>query len=157
MIWKEGIVHDCLVRQLSRHEDARGWLSEIFRHDELPKNIHPEMAYISLTRAGVARGPHEHRYQTDLFAFVNGSFRVYLWDDRRTSATYGIRQLLDTGVDTPTTVIVPPGVIHAYRNIGTSDAFVINCPNQLYAGKNKSDPVDEIRWEDRTEHNLILD
>ncbi|MCY4159293.1 MAG: dTDP-4-dehydrorhamnose 3,5-epimerase family protein [Bacteroidetes bacterium] len=157
MIWKNGIIHDCTIRLLTRYDDARGWLSEIFRHDELEENVHPAMAYISMTRPGVTRGPHEHLHQTDLFAFVNGSFRLYLWDYRNESPSYGTRQILDAGIDSPATVIVPPGVIHAYRNMGTSDALVINCPNQLYAGQQKMHTVDEIRWEERPDHNLILD
>ena len=157
MTWADGIVPDCIVQPLSRYEDERGWLSEIFRHDELDKTVYPVMAYISLTHAGITRGPHEHRYQTDLFAFVSGSFRVYLWDNRSESATWGVRQVLDTGSDQPAMVVIPPGIIHAYRNTGTSDAFVLNCPNQLYAGHKKMDLVDEIRWEERSDHNLILD
>lgn len=157
MTWQQGTIHDCIVRPLARHEDARGWLVEIFRHDELSETFYPAMAYVSLTRAGITRGPHEHQHQTDLFAFLNGSFRLYLWDHRRESPTYGIRQILDTGTDFPTSVIIPPGIIHAYRNTGSADALVVNCPNRLYAGQHKLEPVDEIRWEDRTDHNLILD
>ncbi len=157
MNWKTGVIHDCVIQPLSRYTDERGWLSEIFRHDELAEEFHPAMAYVSLTHAGITRGPHEHRDQTDLFAFLSGSFRIYLWDDRKKSQTYGIRQVLDTGVESPATVLIPPGVIHAYRNSGTSDALVINCPNRLYAGHKKEGPVDEIRWEERPDHNLILD
>jgi len=157
MTWNSGTVHDCIVTSLPQYKDQRGWLSEIFRHDELLKDVHPAMAYVSLTHAGVTRGPHEHIYQTDLFAFVSGSFRLYLWDHRADSTTYGIRQVLDTGANAPTTVLVPPGVIHAYRNTGKSDALVINCPNQLYAGQHKTAPIDEIRWEECSHPNLILD
>lgn len=157
MNWKPGTIDDCIVRSLVRHEDSRGWLSEIFRYDELESEFYPAMAYVSLTHAGITRGPHEHHDQTDLFAFLSGSFRLYLWDDRKESATYEARQVLDTGEDSPTTVLIPPGVIHAYRNIGTSDAVVINCPNRLYAGEGKKEPVDEIRWEDQPHHNLIID
>lgn len=157
MTWKTGTVHDCLVRQLTHYTDARGWLSEIFRQDELASEVHPAMAYVSMTHAGITRGPHEHLHQTDIFAFLSGTFRLYLWDNRSGSPTYGVRQILDTGSNNPCTVQVPPGVIHAYRNIGTSDALVINCPNRLYAGYGKAEAVDEIRWEEQTDHNLILD
>ena len=157
MTWKMGTVHDCVVRQLTHYTDARGWLSEIFRQDELAPEVHPAMAYVSMTHAGIARGPHEHLHQTDIFAFLSGTFRLYLWDNRSGSPTYGVRQILDTGSDNPCTVQVPPGVIHAYRNTGTSDAFVINCPNRLYAGHGRAEAVDEIRWEEQTDHNLILD
>ena len=157
MTWETGIVYDCVVRQLIHYADARGWLSEIFRHDELAPEVHPAMAYVSMTRAGITRGPHEHLHQTDIFAFLSGTFRLYLWDNRSESPTYRVRQIFDTGSNNPCTVQVPPGVIHAYRNIGASDALVINCPNRLYAGYGKAEAVDEIRWEERTDHNLILD
>ena len=45
-------------------------------------------------------------------------------------------------------VIVPKGVVHQDRNVGSRDGLVINCPNRLYAGWERRDPVDEIRHED---------
>jgi dTDP-4-dehydrorhamnose 3,5-epimerase len=45
-------------------------------------------------------------------------------------------------------VTVPPGVVHAYRNVGGGDAFVVNVPDRLYAGWGKAEPVDEIRHEE---------
>jgi dTDP-4-dehydrorhamnose 3,5-epimerase len=54
-------------------------------------------------------------------------------------------------------VLVPPGVVHAYRNVGPSAGWVFNAPNRLYAGPGKSEPVDEIRHEDKTESLYQLD
>src|SRR4051812_28400874 len=71
-----------LIRPLKRYQDARGWLTELFRDDELPDEFRPVMSYLSVTHAGVARGPHEHVDQTDGFAFIDGSYRLYLWDNR---------------------------------------------------------------------------
>jgi dTDP-4-dehydrorhamnose 3,5-epimerase len=45
-------------------------------------------------------------------------------------------------------VIVPKGVVHAYRNTGPGIGIVINCPNRLYLGPGKQEEVDEIRHED---------
>jgi dTDP-4-dehydrorhamnose 3,5-epimerase len=45
-------------------------------------------------------------------------------------------------------VLVPAGVVHAYQNVGSDQGIVINCPNRLYAGLGKREPVDEIRHED---------
>jgi dTDP-4-dehydrorhamnose 3,5-epimerase len=43
---------------------------------------------------------------------------------------------------------VPPGVVHAYRNISrTERGTVLNYPDTLYAGWGKSEPVDEVRHE----------
>ena len=52
---------------------------------------------------------------------------------------------------------VPPGVVHAYRNVGKSDAFVLNFPDRLFAGWGKKDPVDEIRYEDAEDSLFRLD
>ena len=147
--WREGEIADCSVAPLKKFHDERGWLAEFFRHDELESESYPAMGYISLTKPGVARGPHEHVDQSDLFVFFSGTFRLFLWDARHGSPTFGVRHVVDLGERNPASVIVPPGVVHAYRNIGESEALIINCPNRLYAGWGKSEPVDEIRHEDR--------
>lgn len=155
--WNLGAIDGCQLRPLRRFTDARGWLAEVFREDELAEPLHPVMAYVSLTHAGIARGPHAHYSQTDLFAFFSGSFRLYLWDNRPEARTFGHRAIVDTGEANPITAIIPPGVIHAYRNTGRTDGIVLNCPNRLYAGYNKQDSVDEIRYEGLNIHQLILD
>ena len=52
------------------------------------------------------------------------------------------------GEENACTVVIPPGVVHAYRNVGESDAYVLNFPDALYAGDGKKEPIDEIRHED---------
>ena len=46
------------------------------------------------------------------------------------------------------TVLVPPGVVHGYRNDGAEPAWTFNAPDRLYAGEGRRDVVDEIRHED---------
>lgn len=138
-----------LLRHLRRHDDARGWLSELFRDDELPEGFRPAMGYISVTKPGVQRGPHEHREQTDGFAFLSGRFRLTLWENRPGLEFRKVE--LDVGEENPVFITVPPGVVHAYANVGDSDAFVLNFPDKLYAGWGRSEEVDEIRHEDDPE------
>jgi dTDP-4-dehydrorhamnose 3,5-epimerase len=131
------------------HCDSRGWLAEIFRLDETDPDLAPAMAYVSMTAPQVVRGPHEHREQTDCFCFVGPSdFRLTLWDARAGSATHREKMVVECGEARPAIVVIPPGVVHAYRNIGTRDGLVFNCPNRLFAGKGRLEPVDEIRHED---------
>ena len=157
MTWKEGPIDGCVITPLTKYKDQRGWLAEFFRHDELPEDMHPVMGYISLTHPGVTRGPHEHTHQTDVFLFFNGHFKLYLWDTRQDSSTTNYRSVIEVGDNHQVTVTIPPGVVHAYRNIGTSDALVVNCPNKLYAGQGKTEPVDEIRHEDVDNSPFIID
>lgn len=141
-------IEGVIIRELKRHYDSRGWLAELFRHDELSDEYFPAMGYLSITRAGIARGPHEHVDQADHFCFLGPStFRLYLWDNRVTSPTYRVSCHFDLGEKQPATVIVPKGVVHAYKNIGGCDGMVFNTPNRLYAGRGRTEPVDEIRHE----------
>ena len=156
--FQQGPIEGVVVKPLARNEDARGWLVELYREDELPREDRPVMAYVSQTRPGIARGPHEHRYQSDYFAFVGpGQFRLYLWDVRPDSPTFGTRQTLVVGEANRQPVLVPPGVVHAYKNVGDVPGMVFNFPNRLYAGVGKRQPVDEIRHEDIVNSPFVLD
>lgn len=137
----EGVI----VKPLGNYRDARGVLTELYRHDELPEGFRPVMSYLSVTHPGIARGPHEHVGQTDGFAFIDGAYELYLWENRPGKGDGSVR--LNVGRNNPVLVIVPPGVVHAYKNVGDSDAFVLNFPDRLYAGWGKKEPVDEIRHE----------
>lgn len=148
-VFVPGEIKDVVVYDLKKFYDDRGWLAELFRHDDLDEEFHPTMSYISFTRPGVQRGPHEHVDQADLFCFIGPStFNIRLWDNRAESATYNHMMSLDVGSENPKAVVVPKGVVHGYKNIGDVDGMVINCPNRLYMGENRSEPIDEIRHED---------
>lgn len=139
-------MHGVVIKNLSKLEDQRGWLTEIWRSDSI--NFSPVMSYVSMTKPGEVRGPHEHKFQSDGFAFAGpGSFDLYLWDNREDSATYKEEMKIEVGENNPVFVIVPPGVVHGYKNISEKEAYCINLPNALYAGKDKKEEVDEIRWE----------
>lgn len=144
-----GEIEGVLVRELRAFADSRGWLTELFRHDGLEPEFYPAMAYISSTKPGVSRGPHEHVDQADYFCFIGPSnFKLRMWDNRPESATRNYVMTLVVGAAKPTAVLVPAGVVHAYQNVGETDGIVINCPNRLYAGDGARGPVDEIRHED---------
>ena len=142
-------IEDLVVRDLRKFRDERGWLSELFRRDNLQPEFLPVMAYISSTLPGVTRGPHEHQDQADLFCFIGPSnFKLRMWDNRTDSPTYRNMMTLIVGEDDPKAVLIPKGIVHAYQNVGTVDGIVINCPNRLYQGQHRQDPIDEIRHED---------
>jgi dTDP-4-dehydrorhamnose 3,5-epimerase len=147
-MFQVGDIREVVIKPLSRFKDSRGWLTELFRIDEWPAEFHPAMAYISSTLPGVTRGPHEHVDQADLFCFLGPSnFKLRMWDNRPDSETFGNMTTVVLGQDNPGIVLVPKGVVHAYQNVGNVDGTVINCPNRLYMGDGKKQPVDEIRHE----------
>jgi dTDP-4-dehydrorhamnose 3,5-epimerase len=158
LAYTDGPIEGVVIRPLKFFNDKRGWLAEIFRHDELDQDRWPVMMYVSSTLPGVARGPHEHVDQTDGFAFIGPSdFRLFLWDTRPNSPTRGHRTVVTVGASNPAAAWIPPGVVHAYRNVGDISGLVFNAPNRLYAGRGKKEPVDEIRHEDADPRKFPMD
>lgn len=135
---------------LSKYTDGRGWLMELFREDALEDEHLPAMSYVSLTLPGISRGPHVHSKQSDLFCFFSGEFELHLW----VLHAPVIHELFIVGENEPVAVIVPPGIVHGYKNIGNTPALVFNAPNQLYGGMGKKYPIDELRYEDSTLYQM---
>jgi len=139
-------VDGVIIKKLNILADERGWLAEIWRHDE--DNYKPVMSYVSVTKPGVVRGPHEHKEQSDCFVFCGpGSFALHLWDKREQSKTKGEYLKLVAGADSPTLIIVPPGIIHGYKCVSETEGWCLNFPDKLYRGQGKKEEPDEIRWE----------
>ena len=143
----DDVIDGVVVKRPKINKDDRGWLFEVFRSDDIYPAMYHAMAYLSGTNPLVVRGPHMHEYQSDFFVFIGvGTFHLYLWDNRSQSKTYQHRQRVCCYG--PTIVIVPPGVVHAYKNHSENEiGLVINIPDRLYAGLMKAEPVDEVRFE----------
>lgn len=143
----DGEISGVLIRKFNEFHDRRGWLSELYRIDEAGE-YRPAMTYLSVTNPGATRGPHEHIEQTDYFCFM-GAFALYLWDNRKDSQTYGKKMVIENA--DRLIVVVPPGIVHAYKNSGESEGLVLNFPDRLYAGWGKKEKVDEVRYENDPE------
>jgi dTDP-4-dehydrorhamnose 3,5-epimerase len=151
-------IEGVILCPLTLNRDGRGWLAELYRSDELPADFRPAMTYVSMTLPGVARGPHEHANQTDLFCFIGPStFRLYLWDNRPGTVNYRRRFERDFGQLNPMAVLVPAGVVHAYRNVGSESGLVFNAPDRLYRGSGRREEVDEIRWESDPSSPFVIE
>lgn len=135
------------------HPDERGTLLELFRTDWFKKKEIPipKMSYISWTKPGKIRGPHEHKKQTDVFVFLDGIYNLVLFNP--SSTLEEVKEQTNeysekVGKDNPVMAVVPPGIIHGYKNVGEQLAYVLNFPSELYAGENYKEGIDEIRHED---------
>jgi len=137
-----------LIGRDIRYNDRRGWLTELYRSDKLPENFAPAMSYVSMTVPGAVRGPHEHKDQSDCLIFPGmGHFRIFLWDNRPNSRTFEKQLILESSESDTLILIIPPGVVHGYKNIGSGEAIAVNAPDRLYRGQGGKDEVDEIRHE----------
>ena len=94
---------------LRRHDDERGWFTELMRASSLPDEV--RQSNLVWSRQGVIRGLHYHeRGQSDLFACLNGMVRVVVLD-RESGETFTV----DIGDDNPVTVFVPGHHAHGYE------------------------------------------
>lgn len=145
-MFKNKKINDVKIKELDKFSDKRGYLQEIFRSDEFEDYLFPKMSYVSKTYKDVLRGPHEHRTQCDHFLCVQGKFEFFLWDNREESDTFYHKMNFIVDENNLKLITVPSGVVHAYKAI--DEGLMFNFPNQLYAGNNKEEEVDEIRHED---------
>ena len=94
---------------LTRHEDDRGWFSELMRAGDLPKPV--RQANLARSRQGVIRALHYHeRGQDDLFLCLQGMVRVVVLD-LGTGETFSE----DIGDDNPVAIYVPGRHAHGYE------------------------------------------
>ncbi len=95
--------------ELARHEDERGWFSELARASSLPKPI--RQGNLAYSRQGVIRGLHYHeRGQDDLFLCLQGMVRVVVLD-RGTGETF----CEDIGEENRVAIYVPGRHAHGYE------------------------------------------
>jgi dTDP-4-dehydrorhamnose 3,5-epimerase len=129
---------------LTRHEDDRGWFSELVRASQLPKPI--GQANLSFSRKGVIRGLHYHeRGQDDLFACLQGMVRVVVLD-RESGETF----TEDIGDDNPVAIYVPG--IHAHGYEALTDALFCYLVTEEY---DPSAPDEHgIPWDDERVRHL---
>jgi dTDP-4-dehydrorhamnose 3,5-epimerase len=123
----EGVV----VKRLQVHPDQRGRLMEILRcDDEVFRKF--GQVYMTTVYPGVVKAWHYHKVQEDNFAVLVGMVQVALYDPREDSPTKGEVNVVHAGIHNPVLVHVPPFVYHGFKNVGTEEAIVVNCPTEPY-------------------------
>ena len=107
--------------KLQRHEDARGYLEEVFKPYMLPRE-HRDFGQCFLTTAkpGVVKGNHWHKFKYELFYMVKGEAIVYFKD----LETQEVQEVLLSDKH-PQVLVIPPGPLHAIKNIGNSEFYLM--------------------------------
>jgi dTDP-4-dehydrorhamnose 3,5-epimerase len=119
------------VRQLTTHADARGSLTEVLRRDD-PGFAGFGQAIVTINQPGIIRGWHWHHRQTDTIVVIKGRVVLPLYDGRVGSKTFGkIEEHVADG-EHLFALVVPPGVYHGYKTIGSEAAMILNFPSELY-------------------------
>ena len=122
--------------------DDRGYFLEVLRMGQGLVTAFPAaetQVSAALGYPGAIKAFHYHLRQTDAWTTAQGMFQVALVDLRRGSATFGARNTLYVGALRPWQILIPPGVAHGYKIIGTGPAMLVYATDRFY------DPSDEGR------------
>jgi dTDP-4-dehydrorhamnose 3,5-epimerase len=135
--------------------DDRGYFLEVLRVGqglaaEFP--VATTQVSAALSYPGTIKAFHFHRHQTDCWVPVQGMFQVALVDLRKDSPTHGARNTLYLGALRPWQLIIPPGVAHGYKVVGTDPGFLVYVTSRLYDPKDEgripyNDPQIQYDWE----------
>jgi dTDP-4-dehydrorhamnose 3,5-epimerase len=137
------------------YPDDRGFFMEVQRIGHgLAAHFPPERSQVSaaMNYLGTIKAFHFHLHQTDCWTPVTGLFQVALCDLRVGSPTFGARNTFYVGAMRPWQVLIPPGVAHGYKIIGTQDALLVYMTDQFYNPKDEGritydDPSINYDWE----------
>lgn len=130
------------VAPITVWSDDRGYLLELVRLGQgLVAGYPHSTTQVSATLAypGTVKAFHYHLHQSDCWIPAMGMLQVALVDLRRGSATFGARNTFYIGVLRPWQLIIPPGVGHGYKIIGTGPAMLVYVTDRFY------NPADEGR------------
>jgi dTDP-4-dehydrorhamnose 3,5-epimerase len=136
------LIEGVRVEHLAPYADDRGYFFEIGRLGQGLLDAYPaESTQVSCAVGyqGTIKAFHYHRLQTDVWAVVRGMLQVALVDLRPSSPTFGVRNTIYLGQMRPWTLLIPPGVGHGYKVIGTEAAVLVYLTDRVY------NPEDEGR------------
>jgi dTDP-4-dehydrorhamnose 3,5-epimerase len=137
-----GLIDGIIIEPQIVWPDDRGYFFEVGRIGQgLIAKFPPDTTQIAatFTYPGAIKAFHYHVHQTDCWVPSAGMLQVALVDLREQSRTYGAKNTLYIGSLRPWVLMVPPGVAHGYKVIGTAPAGLIYVTSRWY------DPADEGR------------
>jgi dTDP-4-dehydrorhamnose 3,5-epimerase len=136
------LIYGVRIQPLDLHPDDRGYFVEIVRSGQgLIAGFDPKTTQVSAAcnYPGIIKAFHYHLHQTDCFTPVAGLFQIALVDLRQGSRTFGLKNTIYAGSLRPWQVLIPAGVGHGYKILGTEVSTLVYASNRLY------DPEDEGR------------
>ena len=118
---------DIRVDDLDRKSDERGWLIEVLGGKSLDASHEFGQIHVSVAYPGKVRGNHYHTRKLEWFNVPTGKGLLRLKDLKT-----GEEKDIIMGEGDLCTVHIPPGVIHAIKNIGETDMVLIVYANESF-------------------------
>jgi dTDP-4-dehydrorhamnose 3,5-epimerase len=146
-------IHDLIFRPVRPvpHED--GHLTEVARAswDVIGGPI--VQVHVTTTLPGRHRAWGLHQRSTDRLFVVQGLVKIAVFDGRLDSPSYGGLNEFIVSEKNPGLLVIPPNLYHGWKNIGTSEAIIINMPTSMYNYENP-DALD-LPWDSEAAARII--
>lgn len=129
-------------KDLSSFVDGRGDVIELWSLPWVEREglAVPQHVYQSATDHGVVKCWHLHAVHTDQFTVTRGKMQVVCADVRADSPSYGHVNSFIMGMQRPTLLLIPPGVMHGWKALSAPETIVVNLQTHPY------DPEDEFKY-----------
>ncbi len=137
-----GLIAGVAIEPQTIWPDDRGYFFEVGRIGRgLIAGFPADSTQVSatVTYPGAIKAFHYHVHQTDCWVPSSGMLQVALIDLREGSRTFGVKNTIYVGALRPWMLLIPPGVAHGYKVIGTEAASLMYVTDRWY------DPADEGR------------
>jgi dTDP-4-dehydrorhamnose 3,5-epimerase len=150
-----GLIEGVRLAPVALWPDDRGYFLEVQR---LGRGIAAHFAAATTQVSAALSYPssikafHYHLHQIDCWVPVSGMLQVALADLRRGSRTHGARNTLYVGALRPFQILIPPGVAHGYKVVGSDPALLVYLTDHFYNPDDEgripyNDPNIHYDWE----------
>lgn len=119
------------IKQLKIFSDDRGFITEALREGE-DTFIEVKQTTYTETYPGVIKAFHWHKKQTDVWFVASGMAQVVLYDLREDSPTVKETNVFYLGEQNKALLLIPPGVAHGYRVLGTEPVNLFYHTDRAY-------------------------
>lgn len=138
--------------ELKRHADDGGSMTELARlvdgHPEMLADFTVRQVNYSEMAPGALKAFHLHQRQTDVW-YVPPSDRllIVLLDVRKQSRTEGTRMRVMLGNGSSRLLVIPPGVAHGARNLGTETGRIIYLTDLHFSAEPSACDEGRLPWD----------
>jgi dTDP-4-dehydrorhamnose 3,5-epimerase len=133
------------------HED--GHVAEVARADWDMLGGPIVQVHTTTTFPGRVRAWGLHQASTDRLFVVDGLVKIVVFDGRNASPSYGRINEFTVSGKNPGLLIIPPNLYHGWKNIGTSEAIIINMPSQMY--RHETPDALDLPWDSEAAARII--
>ena len=133
------------------HED--GHVAEVARASWEQIRSPIVQVHTTTTFVGRIRAWGLHQHSTDRLFVVSGLVKIVVFDGRNNSPTYGLINEFTVSEKNPGLLCIPPNLYHGWKNIGLTEAIIINMPDRMY--NYESPDALDLPWDSEAARRIV--